>query len=210
MKNMKKIIIPCICIMLVITTAPLVVSEENENIFNKTDFKFDVRPLFLLQNLNPLWQIIFKHLDIVSFSISEDPDEPEFLHANMKIRDFRYSELRSCYVIYFTYNHVDYYIATITHTKGKYVSFKSGYFNHDGTGDYTQIDGEINEEENEITWKVPKENIGNPKMGDEFVDIHANTLLILQKDCYAKFPIHLVKDTAKPLLETGYTYTVQC
>ncbi len=207
---MKKIIITFICIMLVITTAPLVVSEGNGNIFKKNDFKFDVRPLFLLQNLNPLWQIFFKHLDIVSFSISEDPDESGFLHANMKIRDFRYSELRSCYVIYFTFNCVDYYIATTTHTKGKYVSFTSGYFDQDGTGHYTHIDGEINEEENEITWKVPKDNIGNPELGDEFVDIHANTFLILQKDCYAKFPIHLAKDIAKPLIEIGYTYTVQC
>lgn len=205
---MKKIIVPCLCMMLVITTAPLVVSEGND--FEKKDLKFDVKPMFLFQHLNPLWQIFLKHLDIVSFSISEDSDEPGFLHASMKVRDFKYSKLRSAYVIYFNFKCVDYYIAATGHTEGEFVSFTSGYFDPDGSGHYTQIDGEINEGENEITWKVPKDLIGNPEMGDEFVDIHANTFLILQKDCQAKYPLHLARDIAKPLIKFGYAYTVQC
>ena len=206
---MKKIIVPCICMMLVMTLMPLIACGEVVNELEKKDFKFDVKPLFLLQHLNPLWQIFLKHLDIVSFSIYEDSDEPGFLHANMNIRDFKYSELRTSYVIYFTFNCIVYYIAATTHTKGECVGFTSGYFNQDGTVHYTQIDGEINEEQNEISWIVPKDIIGNPEGGDEFVNIHANTFLILQKECNVKFPIHLAEDIAKPLLKIGYTYEIQ-
>jgi len=147
---MKKIIVPCICIMLVMTIIPLVACGE----------------------------VTLKHLDIVSFSIFEDSEEPDFLHASIKLRDFKYSNLRTCYVVYFTFN-------------------------------CNRVDCEINEEENTMTWIVPKDVIGNPEAGDQFEDVHASTYLILQKNCEARFPLHLAKDIARPLIGAGYTYTVQ-
>jgi hypothetical protein len=196
--------------MLVITITPLIACGEVANELEKNDFKYDVRPRFLFARFNPLWQRPLRHLDIVSFSIYEDTEESEFLHANMKIRDFSFSKLRTSYVIYFTFDNYCYYIGASTHTNGEFVSFTVGYFEEDGTGHYSEIEGEINEEESVISWKAPKEKIGNPDVGDELVNIHANTFLTLQKKCDVKIPIHLAVDVAKPLFRIGYSYSVQC
>lgn len=195
--------------MLVMTITPLVASGEVINELEKNDFKYDVTLMFLFQRLNLLWQKYLKHLDIVTFSIFEDSEESEFLHASMKIRDFKYSEYRSCYAIYWTYDCIRYFVGTTTHTKGEAVSINAGYFDEYGEGHSTPINGEINEEDNTLTWIVPKDIIGNPEAGDELEEIRANTFLILQKDCKAKFPLYIAKDIARPLLRIGYTYAVQ-
>jgi hypothetical protein len=195
--------------MLVVTIIPFVACGEVVNELEKNDFKYDVRTKFLFPLFNPLWQRPLRHIDIVSFSIYEDTEESEFLHANMKVRDFSFSKLRTSYVIYFTYDCLCYYIAAGTHTNGEFLSFCAGYFDQDGTGNYSEIEGEINEEESVISWKVPKEKIGNPDIGDEFVNIHAHTFLTLQKKCDVKIPIHLADDIAKPLLKIGYSYSIQ-
>ena len=102
---MKKIIVTCICMMLMITITPFAASKEIENEFEKDDFKFDVFHSIrfvrengkilsaLFQSWNPFWQIFLKHLDIVSFSIYEDFNDPEFLVAKMEIRDFQEESL---------------------------------------------------------------------------------------------------------------------
>jgi len=205
---MKKILILCIFMMLVITITPLVACGEVVNELEKKDFKYDVRPMFLFARFNPLWQRPLRYLDIVSFSIYEDSEEPEFLHASIKLRDFKYSELRTCYVVYFTFNCIRYYMGINTHTNGEHVDIIAGYFDDNNCHD-TLVDGEINEEENTLTLAVPKDVIGNPEAGDQLEYIHASTYLILQKDCEARFPIHLAKDIACPLLGVGYTYEVQ-
>jgi len=205
---MKKILILCIFMMLVITITPLVACGEVVNELEKKDFKYDVRPMFLFARFNPLWQRPLRYLDIVSFSIYEDSEEPEFLHASIKLRDFKYSELHTCYVVYFTFNCIRYYMGINTHTNGEHVDIIAGYFDDNNCHD-TLVDGEINEEENTLTLAVPKDVIGNPEAGDQLEYIHASTYLILQKDCEARFPIHLAKDIACPLLGVGYTYEVQ-
>ncbi|UCF13520.1 MAG: hypothetical protein JSW06_04480 [Thermoplasmatales archaeon] len=218
---MKKLIVPCICIMLVMTITPLVASEEIENEFEKNDFRLDVFhsirfirkngkiPIAIFQSWNPLMQIFLKHLDIVSFSIFEDTDEPEFLYAKMKIRNFKYSEIRSCYAIYWTYNGTRYSIGTNTHTKGEYISSIAGYFDEDDTAHYSIINGEINEEDNTLTWDIPKDLIGNPEAGDQLVKIHAGTYLVYQKDCDAPIQLCLANDRAEPSKNECYTYVIQ-
>lgn len=207
--------------MLVMTIMPLVASEEIENEFEKNDFKFDVHhsirlvrkngkiPIAIFQSWNPLLQIFLKYLDIVSFSIFEDTDEPEFLHANMRIRNFKYSELRSCYYIYWKYDGTRCFAGTNTHTKGEYVRSIAGYWDADDTAHYSTINGEINEEDNTLTWTIPKDLILNPEAGDQLVEIYAGTFLIYQKDCDAKIQLHLANDRAEPPINQCYSYTVQ-
>jgi hypothetical protein len=195
--------------MLTITITPLVACGEIINELEKNDFKFDVRPMFLFARFNPLWQRPLRHLDIVSFSIFEDSEEPDFLHASIKLRDFGYSNLRTCYVVYFTFNCIRYYIGINIHTDGEYVSSIAGYFDESNNCHDTPVDCEINEEENTMTWIVPKDVVGNPYAGDQLEDVHASSFLILQRDCEAKLPIHLAKDIARPILRVGYSYEVQ-
>ncbi len=195
--------------MLALTITPLVASGEIVNELEKNDFKYDVRPMFLFARWNPFWQIPLKHLDIVSFSIFEDSEEPDLLHASIELRDFGYSNLRTCYVVYFTFNCIRYYIGINIHSDGEYVSSIAGYFDEHGTCHDTPVDCEINEEENTLTWNVPKDVIGNPESGDQLEDVNANSFLILQRDCDARFPIHLAKDIAGPIFRVGYFYDVQ-
>jgi hypothetical protein len=191
------------------TITPIVACGEVVNELEKNDFKYDVRPMFLFARWNPLWQRPLRHLDIVSFSIYEDSEEPEFLHASIEIRDFRYSELRTCYVVYFTFNCIRYYVGINTHTGGEYFDSIAGYFDNNNNCHDTLVDGEINEEENTLTWTVPKDVIGNLEAGNQLEYIKASSYLILQKDCKARFPIHLAKDIAAPILGIGYSYEVQ-
>lgn len=206
---MKKIFVFCLCMMLTITITPLVACGEIVNELEKNDFKFDVRPMFLFARFNLFWQIPLKNLDIVSFSIFEDSEEPDFLQASITLRGFGYSNLRTCYVIYFTFNCIRYYIGINTHTDGEYISSIAGYFDENNNCHDTTVDCEINEEENIMTWNVPKDVIGNPESGDQLEDVHASSFLILQRDCDAKFPIHLAKDIAGPIFRVGYSYEVQ-
>jgi hypothetical protein len=219
---MKKIIVPCIVMMLMMTISPLVVSAEIENEFEKDDFKFDVFNCVrfirkngkllsqLFQSWNPLWQIFLKHLDIVSFSIYEDSAEPEFLNVKMVIRDFKYTERRTSYFIYWTYDNIRYFVGTNTNTEGENVSSIAGYFSDDKEDHYTQINGEINEEDGTLTWAIPKDIIGNPEVGDQLLEIHAGTYLIYQKDCEAPIKLILANDRANPPKNQCYTYVLQC
>jgi hypothetical protein len=207
--------------MLLMTIIPLVASGKIENEFEKKDFQLDVYqylrferkngkiPLVFFQRWNPLMQIFFKHLDIVSFSIFEDSDEPEFLQAKMKIRNFKYSELRSWYGIYWVYKDIRYFVGTNTHTKGEKVGSIAGYFNEDKTGNYSIINGEINEEENTLTWTIPKDIIGHPQAGEQLEEICAYTYLIYQKDCDARIKLYLATDRANPLINQCYSYIIQ-
>jgi len=218
---MKKIIVPCICLMLVITIIPYAASKEMENKFEKNDFKFDVFNSIrfvrkngkllssIFQSWNPLWQIFLKHLDIVSFSLYEDTNDTEFLYAKMEIRDFQYSERRTCYAIYWTHDGTRYYVCTSTHTEGECVGSIAGYFGEDGTDHYTSVNGGINEEESILTWVIPKDIIGNPEAGDQLVEIHADTYLIYQKDCEARIKLILANDRAYPPKNECYSYIIQ-
>jgi len=218
---MKRIIVPCICMMLVITIIPFAASEEMENKFEKNDFKFDVFHQIrfvrkngliktaIFQSWNPIMQIFLKHLDIVSFSIYEDTNDSEFLYAKMEIRDFQYSERRTSYAIYWTHDSTLYYVCTNTHTMGECFGSIAGYFDEDGTDHSTPVNGVINEEESILTWVIPKNIIGNLEAGDQLVEIHANTYLIYQKDCEARIKLILANDQAYPLINECYSYIIQ-
>ncbi len=218
---MKRIIALCSCLMLVFTTVTVVTSEEIENEFEENDFRFDVFHGIrlvrrngkllssLFQSWNPIWQFFLKHLDIVSFSIFEDSDEPEFLQAKMKIRSFKYSERRTCYAIYWSYDNTCYFAGTNTHTSGENVSHIAGYFKQDNSCERFSIAGEINEEENTLSWIIPKDLIGNPEEGDLLKELRAGAYLIYNKDCDARVTLYLANDRAGPLNNECYTYAVQ-
>ena len=129
--------------------------KEAEDGFEKFDLPFDVYltlsvvinnkiQLPIHNSWQPLLQPFFKHIDIISFSVYENSDTPEYIYATMKVRDFQYSEIRSCYAIYWTYNDRTYYTGTNTHTKGETIAPIAGYFDEGGTAYDSSIEGEIN------------------------------------------------------------------
>jgi len=218
---MKKITTLSICVMLVIISIPFLASAETENIFEKKDMPFDVRLDIRLTTDNNkiipihshggfLPAILFNFLDIRSFSIIESTDSPEYLYASMEVTTFKCSEYRSIYVIYWTNSGIDYYASTYLHSLGDYVVPFCGYWEEDHTKyHHTTIEGDILENENRITWQIPKNLIGSPDPGEYLTNIHAATYLVYQKDCGAPRQLRLASDYAGPIFEDGYTYTIQ-
>jgi len=189
--------------------------------FEKKDFPFDVRldirfttknniTIPLHSHMGPLTILLFNFLDIRSFSLYEITDTPEYLYASMEVSKFKYSEYRSVYIIYWCYNGTEYYAATYTHSLGEYVCIFCGYWEEDHTiYHHTIIEGDIHEEENRITWKIPRNLIGDPNNGAVLQNIHAASHLQYQKDCGAPRQLCLASDYVKPIFDNEYTYTIQ-
>jgi len=218
---MKKITALSICIMLVITSISFIASAETKNTFEKRDLPFDVRldirittknnaiiPFYSHGGILPI--LLFNHLDIISFSLYEKTDDLEHLFASMKVNKFKFSEYRSVYVIYWTHDGIDYYASTYLHSLGDYVIQFCGYWEEGHTiYHHTIVEGDILENENKITWKIPKDLIGNPDVGESLTNIHAATYLVYQKDCGAPRQLRLASDYLRPLFGEGYTYSIQ-
>jgi hypothetical protein len=194
---------------------------ETENILEKKDIPFDVRldirittpnnrTIPLHSRLGVIPGLLLNHLDIRSFSLYEKIDDPANLYASIEVSKFKFSEYRTCYAIHWNFNGITYYVGTNTHSSGEYVSPICGYWEECGTIYHNyQINGDIIENENTITWVIPKDKIGNPEYGDNLFDIVASSHLIYQKDCQAPFKLNLASDYARPLLDDGYTYSIQ-
>ena len=218
---MKKIITIFLCMMLIITTISFISSAQIENIFEKKDFPFDVRfdirlttqknrtiPIYYHRGIIPI--LLFKHLDIISFSLYEKTDDPEHLYASMEVKNFKFSEYRTCYALHWIFNGIKYYVGTNTHSNGEFISPICGYWEECGTIYHNyQIEGDILENENKITWIIPKEHIGNPNSGDTLYELYGSSFLIYQKDCDAPNKLYIASDKADSLLGGGYTYSIQ-
>jgi len=218
---MKKITALSICIMLVITSISFIASAETKNAFEKKDFPFDVRLDIRLKTKNNLTipihshggvlpSLLFNFIDIRSFSLYELTENPEYLYASIEVGNFHYSEYRSVYMISWCYNGIEYYTCTYTHSEGEYVCPFCGYWGEDYTEyHHTIIEGNILEEDNKITWEIPKNLIGDPNTGAVLQDIQSSTYLIYQKDCGAPRQLRLASDHCEPLFVDDYSYTIQ-
>jgi hypothetical protein len=214
---MKKILVMFVGMMLVLVTALHIACADPTNKFEKYDFPLDVHVSVRLLVFDNFWlpfhdswsivaQPFLKHIDIISFSVYEDEDDPDNIYAELTVRDFFYSEVRSVYAVYWTYNDIGYFAGTNTHTLGEEVCPTAGYYIEGDTPYSVPIPGAVNEEENTLTWVIPKSIMGTPRAGDQMVELHAGSWLILQKDCQAPLKLHLAHDAAGPLLNT---YTLQ-
>lgn len=221
---MENKIVVLICGMLVfMCLMPAVHATIMGEPFEKKDFPFDVRFDFRFTTQNnkiiplhshwgPLTMILFRFLDIRSFSLYEITETPDYLYASMDVSQFQYSEYRSVYAIFWYYNGIEYYAATYTHSLGTYVCSFCGYNENDYTVyHHTIIEGDILEQENRLTWKIPKILIGDPTTGAVLQNIHAVSQLQYQKDCEAPRQLRLASDHAEPIPMIGneYTYTIQ-
>ena len=71
----------------------------------------------------------------------------------MEVNKFKFSEYRTCYALHWNYKGISYYVGTNTHSLGEYISPICGYWEECGTIYHNyQIEGDILEDENNITW----------------------------------------------------------
>jgi hypothetical protein len=216
--NVKKIILFGVCLMLVGTMIPCMSADEPIQGFVEEDFRFDVMHGIriywnygkfvssVFNSWNPLYQLLLKHVDIVSFSITEDEGDPDVLLVEMTLRDLSLSERRSVYAVYWEFEGVTYYAGANVHSGGAAVGYQAGYFTSGNEAVYEDVAGEIDETGNTVSWVIPRDVVGSPSSGDVLRDIHAQTFLFYQKDCMARIKVCLAIDRAGPLGSNCYSY----
>jgi hypothetical protein len=179
---MNKIIVGIlICMLLITTILPTFASagdSENPEVEDRIlDVKlFGIIP-FLLQK-------IVKYSDIISAWFYEEQEDSEYLYVSMKVRDLQErTDLEAIYVVSWVCN-FDSYSASVHVNPNGITPLFAGKNDEEGN-DYVEkveCDGSFNLEEQIITWKVPKDIIGNPQIGTKLTDIHPHTHLRFRDD----------------------------
>lgn len=222
---MRKIVNILIGVMLVVTVFSLNVAaiDKNNPTVNPTitDEENDVigtlakHPVLfkILQDFGIIPIEDFEFIDITSAQLYEDENEPDFLFASIKIKDLRYTQLRSIYAIRWTYNNKYYAACAHTHSNGKFKWFCGGrifgLFDNLAykLGLIKDITGcTIDDEKNLICLKIPKNLIGDPQPGEVLTETHAwSGVRFIWEVLTYPFGGELVKDPT----EFGNDYIIQ-
>jgi hypothetical protein len=104
----------------------------------------------------------YDYLDIISAWFTENPDEPDYLYLYSKVKDFKFEQLRAIYAMHWEFEGAEYSTGTHTHTYGDYQVFIAGI----SRTEYFTINGDFDEENNIVFFKVPKSLVGYPQQGD--------------------------------------------
>jgi len=162
----RKIIGIFICALLIATMLPITGtvtagSEEDPEI---VDEKGDT-----------LW----KHFDIVSSWFFENADDADFLFISMKVNDLKNYRAGGTYLVEWTSPSGRWATASIIGTRmadewrcGDYSEGSNNQFQ-----DLPLCDGTIDKPNNIITWKISKDQIGNPEPGDVLTDTRAGSCI---------------------------------
>ena len=156
-KTIKAIIVSTLLITLIfqVTNVSLAGDENDPEITDEEDDLFG--PWAKPEDIKN-----YKYLDIVSAWFEEKADEPDYLFLSIKVKNFKFELLRAIYAMHWEYNGVEYATGVHTHTSGSYQVFIAGI----SRTEYFTIAGSFDEENNIISFKVPKMLVGNPGKGD--------------------------------------------
>ncbi len=109
---------------------------------------------------------LFNHIDLLSFSIYEDAQTPEFLYMKMNIGKVKFTELRSLYNIIWDFNDLMYCTGMHTLNSSETILDYSAYYESNGTEHKIwNTSVEIDEVNNVFTWTITKNDLGL-KAGD--------------------------------------------
>lgn len=160
---MKKTFGILVFIMLITTIIPMTViagDEENPEI---TDEMGDA----------------FRNIDIKSVWFSEKLEEPDYLFVYMKVDNLRLNKIQQTFAVFWKYNGVQYACGLFIGLHildwelwdaGEYINRAPG-----GGPNYVEIDkGTYDISTGIITWKIPKEIIGDPEPEDVLTKTWSN------------------------------------
>ncbi len=143
-----------------------------------------------------------RSIDIKSVWFFEKPDEPEYLHVNMKLANFKIFRIFQDFRVYFQIDNETYCVKllfpviypvsyyTLTHEIRNGSSI---------TWDDYLINGQLNKIKGIISWKIPKNLIGNPEAENFVTDIHADSLNFLYLDSRAAIPVLILDAILKKI-----------
>lgn len=167
---MKKILCLYLCFLFLASGIVYNVSAGDENDPEITDYEKDLIGARALHPLPKILYPFFKYIDIIAGWFCENQEQPDILLVSLKLQTFDYKPLNTRYVMWWSYDSVDYVAAFITHSNGLFEVGVAGYIDENGTEVLNPVGYSIDEENNIITFTIPKNNIGNPTSGDELLD----------------------------------------
>jgi hypothetical protein len=176
MKKIQTIMIVSMLLLISLGTLATAVKVKNTQASDYTirdNREDDVRAFKLFGG--PLVNKLFNQIDIISFSIYEDPNTPQFLFMNMSIGEIKYTELRSLYNIVWEYNGLQYFTGMHTLNSSKTILNYSGYFDADGVEHKIwNTSLKIDESNSVFYWTITKNDLGL-KAGDTLKKPYAHS-----------------------------------
>jgi hypothetical protein len=142
-------------------------------------------------------------LDVLSAWFYEREIEPDYLFTSIKFKDLDLPNNRVIYSMYWNYDDSDYAVTVHIQDNGEIHIF-STYI--DSLGVQYEIDGSIDKENNIITFKIPKDYIGDPKPGDILTNTNAWAGLRFSKETLFTA---VIGELAKDWTEYGRDYVIQ-
>ena len=134
-------------------------TSVNFNVYEVFDDENDVKAFYILKG--PIVNRLFNQIDLLSFSIYEDPETPEFLYMKMHIGEVKFTELRSLYNIIWHFNGLIYFTGMHTLNSSETILDYSGYFESDGAEHKIwNTSVEISEVNGFFTWTITKNDLG--------------------------------------------------
>lgn len=143
------------------------------------DDEDDVMSIFGLKG--PIINRIFNHVDMLSFSIYENAETPEFLYMKMKIDEVKFTELRSLYNIIWDFKGLMYCTGMHTLNSSDTILDYSAYYELDGTEHKIwNTSVEIDEVNSVFTWTITKSDL-ELKVGDVLEKPRAQSIFMTKK-----------------------------
>jgi hypothetical protein len=157
---MKKIISIILGGLFLLISCSTIASADYTVFDNKQN---DVRAFFIFRG--PIANKLFNHIDMISFSIWENAETPQFLYMNMSLGEVKYTERRSLYNIIWDFHGLMYF--TGMHVlNGSDILDYSGFIDADGIEHKIwNTSVEIDEVKAVLTWTITKNDLGL-KAGD--------------------------------------------
>ena len=170
----RKILGMFVCTLLIATILPITgsVIAGDENDPEIIDAENDV----IGPNGNIIAGSRFNHIDVISAWFFEKQNEPEYLFTSLKVINLR-SSITTVYEIFWRYNDISY---GTTISNSLVSIFFSRLLSRAMLLDFTnleisEISYSIDQKNNIITFKTPKELIGNPQSGEKLTNTMAWT-----------------------------------
>jgi hypothetical protein len=210
----RKIVGLFVCMLLITTILPITAMAGDENDPEIRDNLNDLWGLLVDHPLRIRTQIALKLLQINSFNFIdihsawfyENKSEHNYLYAALKLNDLSVNPQRAIYTIHWKYNGVPYAVWSHLYNNGQDYISSVGV---DKRSNYRWHDAEVTYDFNRniVTFKMDKQDIGNPQPGDFLIRTFAWTALRFNFEPLTLLfgSGELVKDEA-PFLENYTSY----
>jgi len=177
-KKIFSILVSMLFICTIISVNVFAGSEEDPEIIDNEDDLFGalVNAPYRLRSIIALKMLgieSFEMIDLKSAWIFENENEPEYLFAAVKINDLQFIKDRAIYSVHWKFNNIKYGVGSHAYSSGE----TSCFVGVDRSRRLYESEVEYDLENNIVTFKFLKVNIGDPQPGDMLTNTYAWTAI---------------------------------